>query len=30
MKVNYASGRIPYGYKRIKINGQLKQVENSY
>jgi len=25
----YLPGRIPYGYKRIKINGQLKQVENS-
>jgi DNA invertase Pin-like site-specific DNA recombinase len=25
----YIPGRIPFGYKRIKINGRLKQVENS-
>ena len=25
----YIPGRIPYGYKRIKVNNQLKQVENS-
>ena len=25
----YMPGRIPYGYKRIKVNGHLKQVENS-
>ena len=25
----YLPGRIPYGYKRIKIDGRIKQVENT-